>query len=158
MIKVTIIYFVAMQIQIDQTCDPTKIAISGTPQSLHLALSMVRSVLYLRYVFGSLRSGVDYRYTISCVERSKDSPFFAKRRAIALEAPTSSQPNLCTHQVCGCDILAAKNLVTSWRSRPDITIFTRCRVRSDSTFSSKRKEIAKIDYGGPGDFWYLKDP
>ncbi|GLC36746.1 hypothetical protein PLESTB_000787200 [Pleodorina starrii] len=32
-------------IQIDQTCDPTKIAISGTPQSLSLALSMVHDIV-----------------------------------------------------------------------------------------------------------------
>ncbi|EFJ40519.1 hypothetical protein VOLCADRAFT_99702 [Volvox carteri f. nagariensis] len=32
-------------IQIDQTCDPTKIAISGTPQSLSLALSMVNDIV-----------------------------------------------------------------------------------------------------------------
>ncbi|GFR51706.1 hypothetical protein Agub_g14151 [Astrephomene gubernaculifera] len=32
-------------IQIDQTCDPTKIAISGTPQNLNLALSMVHDIV-----------------------------------------------------------------------------------------------------------------
>ncbi|KAG2489284.1 hypothetical protein HYH03_012304 [Edaphochlamys debaryana] len=32
-------------IQIDQTCDPTKIAISGNPQSLNLALSMVHDIV-----------------------------------------------------------------------------------------------------------------
>lgn len=40
-IKALQIYSGAL-IQIDQTCDPTKIAVSGTPQCLNMALSMVR--------------------------------------------------------------------------------------------------------------------
>jgi rRNA processing protein Krr1/Pno1 len=32
-------------IQIDQTCDPTKVTISGTPHSLNLAVSMVSDIV-----------------------------------------------------------------------------------------------------------------
>ncbi len=42
-IKALQIYSGAL-IQIDQTVEPTKIAVSGTPQCLNLALSMVRYV------------------------------------------------------------------------------------------------------------------